>query len=506
MNTFIHIACIAMLIPCMALAQVSQYTAGDSVSIVLTAKDGSGNIITDWDQTGTNAILTLHNSTANTDTSNRSWNADPIGYSWAMVYHDGQPLTQISDYQWNMPPALFTDGTAELTFVHTKSTEEAAFTMSIDDTSASFKIAPNSINFVAGPITNFLVHLVSSIPDSEAVYNFRKYEIFVCPRDRYLNVTNEQIRTRFTARIPGEFANSLPSFSDVFSGDVFIRGSTNFFLASTKERIKGVDTLQWLSVTAGDDSTVTGRTSEYEIRPHAPSDFNLLLPVDGTILTYNTWTTPYEFSWEEAPDPYTNILISIVCAELGNDVVDYTIHILDSASLTKRTIRPSDNNKRLNKWTTTHGELRSIVESQPDTVSYHAMIWYVEATDGLYVTQSNDPHPGIPQIGNRLSVYIPNPDNVERIAQAATSFLLHQNYPNPFNPSTTIRFEIVERGHVTLRVYDLLGNQVAELANETLDPGAYSTEFNAVGLASGVYTYILQTRISTLTKRMIVEK
>ncbi len=71
-------------------------------------------------------------------------------------------------------------------------------------------------------------------------------------------------------------------------------------------------------------------------------------------------------------------------------------------------------------------------------------------------------------------------------------FELHQNFPNPFNPSTTIRFDINTSGNVTLKVYDVLGREVAVLADEYLRAGSYERMFEAAGLSSGVYFYTLR--------------
>jgi len=72
------------------------------------------------------------------------------------------------------------------------------------------------------------------------------------------------------------------------------------------------------------------------------------------------------------------------------------------------------------------------------------------------------------------------------------SFNLSQSYPNPFNPSTTIEFYIPQTGFVTLNVYNILGEVVATLVNEELNVGTYTTQWNASGVASGVYLYRLQ--------------
>jgi hypothetical protein len=71
------------------------------------------------------------------------------------------------------------------------------------------------------------------------------------------------------------------------------------------------------------------------------------------------------------------------------------------------------------------------------------------------------------------------------------SFELEQNYPNPFNPSTNIRFSVAQAGHVSLKVYNVLGIEVASLVNEQRDAGTFSVNWNAAGLPSGMYLYRL---------------
>jgi hypothetical protein len=90
---------------------------------------------------------------------------------------------------------------------------------------------------------------------------------------------------------------------------------------------------------------------------------------------------------------------------------------------------------------------------------------------------------------------------------------LAQNYPNPFNPTTTIRFQIPDVGgqrseviRVTLKVFDLLGREVATLVNENLRAGSYETTFDAAGLASGVYFYKLHVGSFSATRKMILSK
>jgi hypothetical protein len=88
----------------------------------------------------------------------------------------------------------------------------------------------------------------------------------------------------------------------------------------------------------------------------------------------------------------------------------------------------------------------------------------------------------------------------------ATEYQLYQNYPNPFNPSTTIRFSIVNKSPVMLKVYNLLGQEVTTLVDEVLNPGVYKINFDGSKLASGLYFYRITANNFTLTKKMMFVK
>ncbi len=86
------------------------------------------------------------------------------------------------------------------------------------------------------------------------------------------------------------------------------------------------------------------------------------------------------------------------------------------------------------------------------------------------------------------------------------TYNLFQNYPNPFNPSTRINYNIGEPGMVELKVYNVLGVEVASLVNEFKNTGNYSVDFNAGSYSSGVYFYTLSVNNFTQTRKMILEK
>jgi hypothetical protein len=97
-------------------------------------------------------------------------------------------------------------------------------------------------------------------------------------------------------------------------------------------------------------------------------------------------------------------------------------------------------------------------------------------------------------------------NSVSTINQIPDEFKLLQNYPNPFNPTTKIGFRIVDFGFVSLKVYDVLGNDVANLINEYKPAGNYEIKFDASELSSGIYFYQLKSGSFSQTKRMLLLK
>jgi hypothetical protein len=87
-----------------------------------------------------------------------------------------------------------------------------------------------------------------------------------------------------------------------------------------------------------------------------------------------------------------------------------------------------------------------------------------------------------------------------------TEYMVEQNYPNPFNPSTEIRYQIPENGHVKLEIFDILGNLVTTLVDQELNAGYHSYNWNASGLSSGVYLYRITSGKFVATKKLMLMK
>ena len=85
-------------------------------------------------------------------------------------------------------------------------------------------------------------------------------------------------------------------------------------------------------------------------------------------------------------------------------------------------------------------------------------------------------------------------------------YALGQNYPNPFNPTTSIEYSVMNNDYVSLKVYDILGNEVGVLVNEQKEIGNYSVKFDASNLTSGVYIYRIKARNFIESRKMVLIK
>jgi photosystem II stability/assembly factor-like uncharacterized protein len=96
--------------------------------------------------------------------------------------------------------------------------------------------------------------------------------------------------------------------------------------------------------------------------------------------------------------------------------------------------------------------------------------------------------------------------SVENKEDIPTEFALRQNYPNPFNPSTTIKFSLPQRSEIKLTLYNMLGQKIDEIFNRVMEAGTYEYLYDAGGLSSGVYIYVLEAGDLRLSKKMILLK
>lgn len=94
----------------------------------------------------------------------------------------------------------------------------------------------------------------------------------------------------------------------------------------------------------------------------------------------------------------------------------------------------------------------------------------------------------------------------EKSVNIPNEFILSQNYPNPFNPETSIKYQLSAISFVSLKVFDVLGREVATLVNEEKPAGTYTINFNAEGLSSGVYFYRINAGNFVQIKKLVFMK
>jgi thermitase len=213
-----------------------------------------------------------------------------------------------------------------------------------------------------------------------------------------------------------------------------------------------------------------------------PSVFNLLFPEEKSIriITDSTITDSINFSWEKADD-------------VENDSVFYSFSIHDSVnSLLLTNIKDTLLSLSCSQFAGWLNNGNSECE------------WFVFANDLRDTTYVlNGP---FSLTFTEKTVGISDDDILPK------EFVLYQNYPNPFNPSTKIKYNIASSindngdGLVSLKIYDILGNEVSILVNEIKQPGYYEIEFDSGSLSSGVYFYRLQAGSFVQTKKFLLIK
>lgn len=124
---------------------------------------------------------------------------------------------------------------------------------------------------------------------------------------------------------------------------------------------------------------------------------------------------------------------------------------------------------------------------------------------GTYTVNAGYKNPSL-RWGTASAVVTVTGVDEELVGLRPQTFDLYSNYPNPFNPSTKIRYAISQSAFTTLKVYSMLGQEVATLINEEKSPGVYEVNFDAANLSSGTYLYKLQAGDFTEIKKMVVIK
>ncbi len=157
-----------------------------------------------------------------------------------------------------------------------------------------------------------------------------------------------------------------------------------------------------------------------------------------------------------------------------------------------------------------HDGSQRLPELVDETTIFNHDPQYADAANGNYTLADGSPiltlgHDG-GAIGDRNWATGGTVTDVNDVLELPKDYSLHQNYPNPFNPSTKIEFSIPASGKFTLKIYNILGQEVTTLLNSELNAGRHVVNFNAAHLSSGVYIYSLVGNNVNLNKKMILLK
>jgi hypothetical protein len=362
---------------------------------------------------------------------------------------------------------------------------------------------------IPGPPTKLNVEVKPRDVDEQGnvvVFLHKRMELIVSPSDDYNNEIlslqedgyGPQLIT-LTARYPDEFSSS-----DQILGDRVLYGKQNYLVTPVQDRED-----QSIQAYMRGDVTTLATSNPFRILKHAPGNFALSYPTHGSEIRLEQAAQRTTFQWTESVDPLKKELITTVPVMSGNqnviitkpdtlkdvDVVKYSVKIRELLSF----VMPDSIDTDL-VLSATGGTLYNLVGALggAELDKQTRVGWYVIATDGIWETQSE------------IREVILTPKGIIDAPVAAfvpDKFALGQNYPNPFNPTTQIQYDVPKASDVKIVVYNILGQPVRTLVNETKDAARYTITWdgkndNGMPVSTGVYIYKIQAGEFSATKKM----
>jgi hypothetical protein len=231
-----------------------------------------------------------------------------------------------------------------------------------------------------------------------------------------------------------------------------------------------------------------------EVEPDG--DVVLFLTIPDTIFNYRG----FKFLWK------TNLFVSN-----PDSLVFSYVPLGDSLELPLQITNNSDHQIEINS-VYNRESVFTIIETLPIIIPpFGSESIMVKFKPEIGIDYFDDLHLRWDTEGQRIAQVVPligsaDPNSSSETENRIQNYYLSQNYPNPFNPTTKIRYEIPELSFITMKVFDVLGNEIATLVNEEKPAGKYEVEFNASTLPSGVYFYQLKAGKFIKTKKMVLLK
>jgi hypothetical protein len=196
--------------------------------------------------------------------------------------------------------------------------------------------------------------------------------------------------------------------------------------------------------------------------------------------------------WESVLIKYSNVLVDSTNADGASNFGEMFV---DDGSGHTRVELQDGNHKYHNDW-----DINLI--NDPNLVQIHKGDRFTELSGIMYFSFSN--YKLAPRKDDDFVGYLPN--GIENENNLPIHYSLNQNYPNPFNPATTISYSIPKAGDVSLKIFNVLGQEVRSLINEYQNAGTYKVSFDASSLTSGVYFYSLSSDNFLQVKKMMLVK
>ena len=196
--------------------------------------------------------------------------------------------------------------------------------------------------------------------------------------------------------------------------------------------------------------------------------------------------------WESVLINYSNVLVDSANAD-GTGLFG-EMFVNDGSGQTRVELQDG-NHKYHNAWDPILiGDPNFVQIKKGDRFTELKGIMYFSFSNYKLVPRKNDDFVGYQPVGIADEINLP------------IEYSLNQNYPNPFNPATTISYSIPKAGNVSLKIFNVLGQEVRSIVNEYQNVGTYSVSFDAASLTSGVYFYSIVTDNFVKVKKMMLVK
>lgn len=291
----------------------------------------------------------------------------------------------------------------------------------------------------------------------------------------------------------------------------FIAQTSNINLSSAPENNTFAEATSVTHSTATIQGITINTWTYHKIESDKVSGYGFHIESSGMFSTSNTSTYSPAETVYKLPLNFGDSWTDTGTRVMKNDVAGFADSSTEDYTITKTvdawgTLKMPDGTVESVLRVRVENEFTSTVMGSPQT-TYNIFYEFI-SENGLYMeinpANNSQPSSGVTDIEDASWHYGTGATGVKNNYEIATKFTLKQNYPNPFNPTTNIEYSIPKTSNVTLKVYDVLGNEVATLVDNKLSAGVYNVKFDGSNLSSGIYFYTLSSGNFLQTKKLML--